>query len=116
MISSHYDASINGAAASDDGVNIAIMMELLRIVVLNPPKHATLVFNFNGAEETLMQAGHGFITQHLWTNTIRAFINLEAAGAGGRELLFQTGSDELALAYAQGAKCPHASIIAQGFF
>ncbi|KAG7383940.1 Endoplasmic reticulum metallopeptidase 1 [Phytophthora pseudosyringae] len=116
MISSHYDAAIGGAAASDDGVNIAIMMELLRMLVLNPPKHATLVFNFNGAEETIMQAAHGFITQHPWTDTIRAFINLEAAGAGGRELLFQTGSDELALAYAQGAKYPHASIIAQELF
>ncbi|GMF25034.1 unnamed protein product [Phytophthora lilii] len=116
MISSHYDAAIGGAAASDDGVNIAIMMELLRMFVLNPPKHATLVFNFNGAEETIMQAAHGFITQHPWTDTIRAFINLEAAGAGGRELLFQTGSDELALAYAQGAKYPHASIIAQELF
>ncbi|POM58399.1 Endoplasmic reticulum metallopeptidase [Phytophthora palmivora] len=116
MISSHYDAAIGGAAASDDGVNIAIMMELLRMFVLNPPQHATLVFNFNGAEETIMQAAHGFITQHPWTDTIRAFINLEAAGAGGRELLFQTGSDELALAYAQGAKYPHASIIAQELF
>ncbi|KAF4132237.1 Peptidase family M28 [Phytophthora infestans] len=116
MISSHYDAAIGGAAASDDGVNIAIMMELLRLFVLSPLKHATLVFNFNGAEETIMQAAHGFITQHPWTDTIRAFINLEAAGAGGRELLFQTGSDELALAYAQGAKYPHASIIAQELF
>ncbi|GMF56739.1 unnamed protein product [Phytophthora fragariaefolia] len=116
MISSHYDAAIGGAAASDDGVNIAIMVELLRLFVLDPPKHATLVFNFNGAEETIMQAAHGFITQHPWTGTIRAFINLEAAGAGGRELLFQTGSDELALAYAQGAKYPHASIIAQELF
>uniref|UniRef100_M4C1N7 Uncharacterized protein n=1 Tax=Hyaloperonospora arabidopsidis (strain Emoy2) TaxID=559515 RepID=M4C1N7_HYAAE len=116
MISSHYDAAIGGAAASDDGVNIAIMMELLRLMVLDPPRHATLVFNFNGAEETIMQAAHGFITQHPWTDTIRAFINLEAAGAGGRELLFQTGSDELALAYAQGAKYPHASIIAQELF
>ncbi|KAE8878843.1 Endoplasmic reticulum metallopeptidase 1 [Phytophthora fragariae] len=116
MISSHYDAAIGGAAASDDGVNIAIMVELLRLFVLDPPKHATLVFNFNGAEETIMQAAHGFITQHPWTDTIRAFINLEAAGAGGRELLFQTGSDELALAYAQGAEYPHASIIAQELF
>ncbi|CEG35116.1 endoplasmic reticulum [Plasmopara halstedii] len=116
MISSHYDAAIGGAAASDDGVNIAIMVELLRIFVLDPPKHATLVFNFNGAEETIMQAAHGFITQHPWTDTIRAFINLEAAGAGGRELLFQTGSDELAMAYAEGAKYPHASIIAQELF
>lgn len=116
MLSSHYDAAIGGAAASDDGVNIAIMMELLRVAAAAPPQFGALVFNFNGAEETIMQAAHGFITQHPWTDSIRAFINLEAAGAGGRELLFQTGSDELALAYAQGAAYPHASIIAQEIF
>lgn len=116
LLSAHYDAAIGGAAASDDGVNVAIMMELLRVFVRTPPPHVALVFNFNGAEETIMQAAHGFITQHPWTETIRAFINLEAAGAGGRELLFQTGSDELALAYAQGAKYPHASIVAQEVF
>lgn len=116
MLSSHYDAAIGGGAASDDGVNIAIMMELLRVFSVTPPQFGALVFNFNGAEETIMQAAHGFITQHPWTDAIRAFINLEAAGAGGRELLFQTGSDELALAYAQGARYPHASIIAQEVF
>ncbi|KAJ0410024.1 hypothetical protein ATCC90586_000883 [Pythium insidiosum] len=116
LISSHYDAAIGAGAASDDGVSIAIMMELLRYYSRQPPKHAAIVFNFNGAEETILQAAHGFITQHKWTQDIRAFINLEAAGAGGRELLFQTGSDELALAYAEGAKYPHASIIAQEVF
>jgi hypothetical protein len=116
LISSHYDAAIGAAAGSDDGVNVAIMVELLRLAVRAPPKHAALVFNFNGAEETIMQAAHGFITSHPWTDSIRAFINLEAAGAGGRELLFQTGSDELALAYARGAKYPHGSIIGQELF
>lgn len=116
LISSHYDAAIGAAAGSDDGVNVAIMVELLRLAVRAPPKHAALVFNFNGAEETIMQAAHGFITAHPWTDSIRAFINLEAAGAGGRELLFQTGSDELALAYARGAKYPHGSIIGQELF
>jgi Zn-dependent M28 family amino/carboxypeptidase len=116
LISGHYDSAIGSKAASDDGAGIAIMMELLRTFIAKPPRFASVMFNFNGAEETILQASHGFITQHPWRDSIRAFINLEAAGAGGRELLFQTGSDVLAVAYAAGAPYPNANSIAQEIF
>ncbi|OQS06301.1 endoplasmic reticulum metallopeptidase [Thraustotheca clavata] len=116
LLSSHYDAAIGAAAASDDGVNVAIMLELMQNAVVNPPTKTAVMFNFNGAEETFLQASHGFITQHPWKPSIAAFINLEAAGAGGRELLFQTGSDVLAMAYAHGAPYPHTSTITHEIF
>ncbi|KAF0690098.1 Aste57867_18492 [Aphanomyces stellatus] len=117
LVSSHYDAAVGSPAASDDGVNIAIMLELLQNAIAKDlPQQNGLIFNFNGAEETYLQAAHGFITQHPWKDQVAAFMNLEATGAGGRELLFQADSDVLAMAYAQGAPYPHASILGQELF
>lgn len=68
------------------------MLELLSILSTKETKNRqTIIFVFNGAEETGLRASHGFITQHKWANDIKAFINLEAAGSGGKETLFQTG-------------------------
>ncbi|GFR83103.1 endoplasmic reticulum metallopeptidase 1 [Elysia marginata] len=61
---------------------------------------------------------HGFITQHPWASSIKAFVNLDSAGAGGWELVFQTGPEHpwLVRTYAEAAPHPHASCIGQEIF
>lgn len=121
LVNAHYDSAIGSYSASDDAVSCGTMLEALRALSSEPdPLLAdnALIFLFNGAEETLLQASHGFITQHPWAKSIRAFLNLEAAGAGGKEIVFQTGPDHpwLAKLYSESVPHPHASVMAQEVF
>lgn len=121
MINAHYDSALGSPAASDDAVSCSTMLETLRAISSEPHPllgdHA-LIFLFNGAEETILQASHAFVTQHPWAKQIRGFLNLEAAGAGGREIVFQTGPNHpwLAQMYAKVVPHPHASVVAQEIF
>lgn len=54
---------------------------------------------------SLYQASHGFITQHPWAQQVRAFVNLEAAGVGGKEVVFQTGKHSLHLCVSELNTC-----------
>ena len=52
-------------------------------------KHGSM-FLFNGAEEGGLAGSHGFLS-HKWFPLVNLVVNLEAAGSGGQEFVFQTG-------------------------
>lgn len=120
LLNCHFDTQPKTQGASDDAVSCAIMLETMRAISRSPPMAIKqgIVFLFNGAEEGVLDGSHAFVTQHKLAQSIKAFINLEAAGSGGREIVFQTGPGHpwLIHEYASHAKYPFASIMGQEIF
>lgn len=119
LINCHYDSVPTSPGSSDDIVSCAVMLEVL----LSLSQHSEalpneVIFLFNGAEENILQAAHGFITQHPWAKSVVGFVNLEACGAGGKQMLFQADPERtwLLQSYASGAPFPQGSVIAQDIF
>lgn len=119
LINCHFDSVVDSPGASDDGAGCAVMLEILRVLVHSDKilRH-NIILLFNGGEENFMPASHGFITQHKWAKEVRAFINLEACGAGGREVLFQAGPNNpwILETYSEEVPYPYASSLAQEIF
>jgi MFS family permease len=92
LMNAHFDSVPTSPGGSDDGINCATMLEVLRKLSREPKRPLNnLIFLFNGAEETGLQASHGFITKHKWAKDCKVLLNLEATGAGGKIILFQSG-------------------------
>ncbi|XP_033149126.1 endoplasmic reticulum metallopeptidase 1-like [Drosophila busckii] len=106
-------------SAGDAGFMVAVMLEVLRVMsTTRQGFEHPIVFLFNGAEEIAMQAAHGFITQHKWAKNCKALVNVDAAGSGGREILFQSGPNHAWLLkyYKKNAKHPFATTLGEEIF
>ncbi|KFK41146.1 hypothetical protein AALP_AA2G091500 [Arabis alpina] len=118
LMNAHYDSPINSPGAGDCASCVASLLELARLVVdsgWSPPQ--PIIFLFNGAEELFMLGSHGFMTKHKLKDTIGAFINVEASGTGGIDLVCQSGPGSWpSYVYSQAAVYPMAQSSAQDVF
>jgi hypothetical protein len=94
LVGSHYDSAVGSTGGMDAAAPIAVMLETVRTLATGP-KAADftygVVLNFNGGEEAIMTGAHAFTDQHPWAKTIRAQVNMDSSGAGGKEIVFQAG-------------------------
>ncbi|RVW99316.1 putative endoplasmic reticulum metallopeptidase 1-B [Vitis vinifera] len=84
LLNGHFDSPLGSPGAGDCGSCVASMLEMARLTVDSgwvPPR--PIIFLFNGAEELFLLGAHGFMKTHKWSDTIGAFINIEASGTGG---------------------------------
>ncbi|ALC41588.1 CG13160, partial [Drosophila busckii] len=119
LINSHTDTKPGSVGTGDAAFMVVVMLEVMRQLVISEKTFEhPVVFLFNGAEEQPLQGSHAFISQHKWSANCRALINLDSAGAGGREILFQGGPNHpwLMRHYRESAKHPFATTMAEEIF
>ncbi|KAF9204115.1 hypothetical protein BGZ49_005664 [Haplosporangium sp. Z 27] len=116
LLNAHYDTTLGSPGAVDDALPVGVMMEIIRIISQQPAlKKNSLIFLFNGGEESLQDASHSFITMHELRHNVRAVINLEGCGTSGPEILFQANSQPMIEAYRR-VPYPHGTVMGNDLF
>lgn len=115
LVNSHYDSVSTGYGATDDGVAVVTMLQLLKYFTRpeNRPRRG-LVLLFNNGEEDFLNGAHVF-TQHPLSNFSSTFVNLEGAGAGGRAVLFRSTDTEVTRFY-KSSPHPFGSVVGSDGF
>ncbi|OQO00887.1 hypothetical protein B0A48_13574 [Cryoendolithus antarcticus] len=104
LLNAHYDSVSTGFGATDDGVGVVTVLQLISYFTHpdHKPKRGIIALLNNGEEDGLYGA-HAYV-KHPSASFPRTFLNLEGAGAGGRAALFRSTDAEVTKFY---ASAPH---------
>lgn len=89
-IVAHYDSVADGPGAGDDAFGSAIAVEAARVLAAAPMRHSLMVLLTDSEESGLLGAA-GAMSDPAIRDRIAAYVNVEAVGASGAPLLFETG-------------------------
>ncbi len=87
LLMAHYDSVPTGPGAGDDGIGVATLIEIARILRSAPQLRNSVVFAFTDAEEPGLLGAEAFFAEHPWAQQVDTVINLEGAGSSGPSLL-----------------------------
>jgi hypothetical protein len=110
LVNAHYDSVSSGYGATDDGVGVVCVLQLLSYFTEsnNWPKR-TVVLLLNNGEEDFLNGAKAFM-RHPISQVPHTFLNLEGAGAGGRATLFRSTDTEVTRYY-KASKHPFGTVV-----
>ncbi|CAA7263132.1 unnamed protein product [Cyclocybe aegerita] len=116
LFSAHYDSVSTAPGATDDGMGVATLLQLVKYFSKNRMRR-TAVFNINNGEEDWLNGAHAFL-EHPWSNLTEVFLNLEGAAAGGRPILFRSTSTSAVRSFRNTKLVlhPHANVLSSDAF
>jgi hypothetical protein len=111
MLAAHYDSVPAGSGAADDGMAVAGILEMARILKEQGPQRNPIVFLITDAEELGLLGAEGFVSDHPWAQDVSVVLNQETRGNSGRSFMFETSEDNgwLVNAYASSVPQPASS-------
>lgn len=115
LVNAHYDSVSSGFGATDDGVGVVTVLQLIAHFTQsgNQPRRG-IVALLNNGEENGLYGAHSFV-RHPLSQLPRTFLNLEGAGAGGRATLFRSTDAEVTKAYSK-SRNPFGTVVSSDGF
>lgn len=92
LLAAHYDSVPAGPGASDDGVAVAAVLEIARILAARPPPPHPIVLLLTDGEEAGLLGALLFVREHPLSKQVKAAVNMDARGTSGPSLMFETGT------------------------
>lgn len=116
LLNAHYDSTPTGPGAADDGIGVAVMLEVAADLQANPPKRPVTLL-FNEGEEFGLNGASAFLEHDPLAKRVDALINIDNRGVSGPALMFETSTPNGAAmaAYARATRRPFAYSVATDF-
>lgn len=110
FVVAHYDSVPFGPGASDNGVGVAAVLEVARMLQ-NREMNREVVFLFTDGEELSLLGADVFMDEHPLADDVGLVVNLDARGTTGPSLMFETSqsTSELIPVFARASKTKYAS-------
>ena len=92
LLAAHYDSVPAGPGAGDDGVGVASIIEIARVLKQQPAPRHPIILLIDEGEETGLLGARLFVNEYPAAHTVKAVVNLDARGDSGPSLMFETGA------------------------